>query len=66
MATPEEALAELDHAVGELGLKAVMMAGIVPRPVPGSDDLRAARYIDTVGHDSLYDYSPVWEKCEES
>lgn len=65
MATPEEALAELDHAVGELGLKAVMMAGIVPRPVPGTDNSRAARYIDTVGHDSLHDYSPVWEKCEE-
>ena len=65
MSTPEEALAELDHAVGELGLKAVMMAGIVPRPVPGTDNSRAARYIDTVGHDSLHDYSPVWEKCEE-
>ena len=65
MATPSEAIAELDHAVGELGLKAVMMAGIVPRPVPGAENPRAARYIDTVGHDSLYDYSPVWKKCEE-
>lgn len=65
MATPDEALAELDHAVGELGLKAVMMAGIVPRPVPSAENPRAARYIDTVGHDSLYDYSPVWAKCEE-
>lgn len=65
MTTPEEALAELDHAVTELGLKAVMMAGIVPRPVPGTDNSRAARYVDTVGHDSLYDYSPVWKKCEE-
>ena len=65
MATPAEAITELDHAVGELGLKAVMMAGIVPRPVPGAENPRAARYIDTVGHDSLYDYSPVWKKCEE-
>ena len=28
--TPEEAIAELDHAVGELGLKAVMLGGIDP------------------------------------
>ncbi len=67
MSTPEEALAELDFAVGELGLKAVMMAGIVARPVPGVSDeqARAARYIDTVGHDSLFDYDPVWQKCAQ-
>ena len=33
--SPEEALAELDHAVGELGLRAVVMGGVVPRPVAG-------------------------------
>lgn len=65
MATPEEALAELDFAVGELGLKAVMMAGIIPRPTPDATNDRASRYIDTVGHDSEYDYEPVWAKCEE-
>jgi len=67
MAHPEEALAELDFAVGQLGLKAVMMAGIVPRPLPGvaEENSRAARYIDTVGHDSVYDYDPVWQKCSE-
>jgi len=67
MANPQEALAELDFAVGELGLKAVMMAGIIPRPIPGVPDenARAARYIDTVGHDSIYDYDPVWRKCAE-
>lgn len=67
MATPQEALDELDFAVGELGLKAVMMAGIVARPVPGvpPEHARAARYIDTVGHDSLFDYDPVWQKCAQ-
>ena len=33
--TPDEAIAELDYAVGELGLKAVMMSGAVPRPLGG-------------------------------
>lgn len=67
MANPAEALVELDFAVGQLGLKAVMMAGIVPRPIPGipEENSRAARYIDTVGHDSIYDYDPVWQKCSE-
>lgn len=35
--TPDEAIAELDYAVGELGLKAVMMSGAVPRPLGGTD-----------------------------
>jgi predicted TIM-barrel fold metal-dependent hydrolase len=65
MHTPEEAIAELDHAVGELGLKAVMMAGVVARPLPGLEQHRAARWIDTLGHDSPYDYDPVWARCVE-
>ena len=67
MGTPQEALTELDFAVGELGLKAIMLAGIIPRPVPGvpAEHARAARYIDTVGHDSLYNYDPVWQRCAE-
>ncbi|MFT5202409.1 MAG: putative TIM-barrel fold metal-dependent hydrolase [Candidatus Aldehydirespiratoraceae bacterium] len=65
MFTPEEALAELDHAVGELGLKAVMMSGVIPRPIPGAENVRSARYINGVGHDSEYDYDPVWERCRE-
>jgi predicted TIM-barrel fold metal-dependent hydrolase len=65
MFTPEEALAELDHAVGELGLRAVMMAGVIPRPVPGAEQLRGARYLNGVGHDSDHDYDPVWQRCVE-
>lgn len=65
MFTPEEAIAELDHAVGELGLKAVMMAGVIPRPLPGAEGHRSARYVNGVGHDSEYDYDPVWRRCEE-
>ncbi len=65
MVTPDEALAELDHAVGELGLKAIVMTGIVPRPIPGAEAVRAAKWIDTLAHDSDYDYDPVWARCEE-
>ena len=65
MFTPEEAIAELDHAVGQLGLKAIMMAGVIPRPLPGAEGHRSARYINGVGHDSEHDYDPVWRRCEE-
>ena len=63
--TPEEAVAEIDHAVGELGLKAVMMGGTVPRPTHGDDSPGGGRWIDTLAHDSLYDYDPVWRRCAE-
>ena len=66
MTTPEEALDELDHAVGELGFRAVMMQGHVVRPLPGGGDLpRAARWMDTFGIDSEADYEPVWARCAE-
>lgn len=62
MFTPDEAVAELDHAVGTLGLKAVVMTGVVPRTsrVDG-----AAGWIDTLGHGSEFDYDPVWARCLE-
>ncbi len=63
MFTPDEAVAELNYAVGELGLKSVMMAGVVPRPFEGASNERTSRWMDTLGHDSLYDYDPVWQRC---
>jgi predicted TIM-barrel fold metal-dependent hydrolase len=63
--TPEEAVEELDFAVG-LGLRGFMMGGIVQRPVPGVDPpSRAARWVDTLGHDSVHDYDPLWARCVE-
>jgi predicted TIM-barrel fold metal-dependent hydrolase len=62
--SPEEAVAELDHAVGELGLKAVMFGGTIPRPYDDAPD-SPGRWIDTLGHDSRFDYDPVWRRCEE-
>jgi predicted TIM-barrel fold metal-dependent hydrolase len=64
MFTPDEAIAELEFAVGDLGLKSVMMTGSVPRPVPGTDGAPGGRWIDTLAHDSVHDYDPVWAACE--
>jgi predicted TIM-barrel fold metal-dependent hydrolase len=61
--TPDEAVAELDHAIGTLGLKAAVMSGTVPRTV--RPDGSAASWVDTLGHDSLYDYGPLWTRCVE-
>jgi hypothetical protein len=64
MHTPDEAIAELEHATGELGLKAFMFGGPISRPVPGIDPpSRAARWLDSLGIDSPYDYDPVWQRC---
>lgn len=67
---PEEAVAELEHAVGELGLKAVMLNSMIDRPVakvaeerPNAADL--AVWYDMIGLDSAYDYDSVWRKCQQ-
>jgi predicted TIM-barrel fold metal-dependent hydrolase len=62
--TPEEAITELEFAVCELGLRAVMMGGAIPRPFPGTD-APGARWVDGLGHASVHDYTPLWEKCVE-
>ena len=62
----DEAIAELEFATSQLGLKAFMFGGPISRPVPGLDaPLRVARWLDTLGVDSVYDYDPVWAKCVE-
>lgn len=63
MVTPDEAVAELDFGVGQLGLKAVMMSAVVPRSV--TVDRVRSTVIDTVALDSPYDYDVVWAKCRE-
>jgi len=61
--TPEEAIAELDHAVGALGLRAIVMNGVIPRTTL-ADGTRAP-WLDTLGHGSAHDYDPVWARCVE-
>ena len=70
MHTPEEAVAELDYAVNELGFKAVLCAGWVQRPfaaLAGKDPevSRYAYWLDQYGIDSAYDYDPVWARAQE-
>jgi len=52
----------LHHAVERLGLKTVVMSGVVPRS--GRPEAPARPWIDTLGHESQYDYDPVWATCE--
>jgi hypothetical protein len=61
MHSPAEAIAELDHAIGTLGLKAIVMAGWVRRPLETGQGF----WMDTLGLDSAHDYDPVWRKCIE-
>ena len=65
MFTPEEALSELEHAIAKLGLKAAMFSGVIPRPYPGAESVRGAKWIDTLAHDCEHDYTPVWQRCAE-
>ena len=70
MHTPQEAIEELEFVVGELGLKAVMMAGHVQRPIPvveraAPQVAEHAFWLDTFCLDSAYDYDPVWARCVE-
>jgi predicted TIM-barrel fold metal-dependent hydrolase len=60
--TPDEAIDELEHAVGALGLKAIVLTGVIPRS--HRRDGVAVPWIDTLGHDSAHDYDPVWVACE--
>jgi predicted TIM-barrel fold metal-dependent hydrolase len=70
MHTPQEAVEELEYVVKTLGLKAIVMAGQVRRPIPATarispDAGRKALWLDTFCLDSEYDYDPVWAKCVE-
>lgn len=70
METPQEAIAELEYVVNQLGLKAIMMAGHARRQIPAasrvsSEAARFTYWIDNFCLDSVYDYDPVWAKCVE-
>ena len=74
MTSPAEAIAELDHAIGTLGLKSIVIDCAVPRSIDGLADLRSkvspglARvmtWLDTFGVDSELDYDPFWKRCLE-
>jgi predicted TIM-barrel fold metal-dependent hydrolase len=65
MHTPDEAIAELEYAVKQLGAKVGMFGSGMSRPVaeprPGGESI----WYDLLAIDSPYDYDPVWAKCVE-
>jgi predicted TIM-barrel fold metal-dependent hydrolase len=66
MHTPQEAIDELDYAVGQLGLKVAMMASLIRRPIRSNQpNPRYNEWLDMLGLDSEFDYDPVWKKCTE-
>ncbi len=73
MKHPDEAIAELERSVGELGFKVAMFPAGVWRPIealyerfPGIEDHTPdGVWMDGFGLDSQYDYDPVWAKCRE-
>ncbi len=60
MSNPKVAIAEMEYAVKELGLKTMVMTGYARRRLSG-DQFR----LDTFGLDSEYDYDPLWARCIE-
>lgn len=70
MYTPDEAIEELEYAVNELHMKAIVIANHVRRPIPAAlraaaDPAAAGHYIDVLTLESPYDYDPFWAKCVE-
>ncbi len=69
MNTPEEAIAELEYAITQLGLK-VAMIGYVARPIPSvhrthPELFQSVYRLDSLGIDSDHVYDPFWAKCVE-
>lgn len=67
--TPEEGIAELEHAKS-LGHKVAQIPAYIRRPVPEIAEkypeiASRVTYIDPLGIDSDYDYDPFWAKCVE-
>ncbi|GIX49312.1 MAG: hypothetical protein KatS3mg131_3523 [Candidatus Tectimicrobiota bacterium] len=58
--TPQEGIAELDYAVQQLGLKAILIPSYVRRQLPNGQ-----RWLDVLALDSAYDYDPFWARCVE-
>jgi predicted TIM-barrel fold metal-dependent hydrolase len=70
MHTPAEAVAELDFAIGKLGLKAIVMNCMIQRPAP--EVVREAPHLakysmapESPAIDVGDRYDPVWRKCVE-
>ncbi len=70
MTSPQEAIAELDYAVKELGFKVIVIDCALPRPLAAAGGVeeplrRYMTWLDTFGVDSEHDYDPFWARCVE-
>ncbi|MBV9578487.1 MAG: amidohydrolase family protein [Chloroflexi bacterium] len=75
LGSPQEALDELEYAVGTLGMKVIMVRGATPRPLPATGAVfersfetssrEVPFYVDSIGLDSPYDWDPFWRRCGE-
>ncbi|MBW2267447.1 MAG: amidohydrolase family protein [Deltaproteobacteria bacterium] len=70
MHTPEEAIDELDYAVGQLGHKVIMIPAGIPRPIPALQETAPqafpdAHWLDHFAVDSEHDYDPFFARCVE-
>jgi predicted TIM-barrel fold metal-dependent hydrolase len=70
MHDPAEAVAELEHAAGDLKMKAIMMGSLIPREIPACKDApeqykRFLVWHDTLGLDSAHNYDEVWSSCRD-
>lgn len=68
--TPEEGIEELEFCVKQLGYKAIMVTGVVFRPVPiiekeAPELAKYSTWVDPLAIDSAYDYDAFWAKCVE-
>jgi predicted TIM-barrel fold metal-dependent hydrolase len=63
MHTPQEAIAELEHVVRDLKLKAILMPSFAVRRL--GSKAGGGFWLDNFCLDSEYDYDPVWAKCLE-
>src|SRR5438270_16398 len=66
----EAAVEGLALASKQLGLKVIMVGGLMRRPVAAvaeaqPDAAKYAEWFDVIGIDSDHDYDPVWQKCRE-
>ena len=74
MTTPKVAIEDLEHAVVDLGYKAIAIHWVL-RPIrevrPDRQDAYTSlfsmigSFLDTFGLDSAYDYDPCWARCAE-
>jgi predicted TIM-barrel fold metal-dependent hydrolase len=63
MHTPDEAIAELEHAARDLRLKVILMPAFARRRLAAQS--APGFWIDNFCLDSEFDYDPVWAKCQE-